>query len=83
MISNFSKSLKKNSKRPLKSKNLNKTIKYASNQFLSGFWLLIKFNVESKYDLKFSKSKKITQERPLKSKNPNKSIKYASNQFLS
>ena len=50
MILKFSKSKKITQKIPLKSKNPNKSIKYSSNQYLSEFWLIIKFNVDSKYD---------------------------------
>ena len=59
MISKFSKSQKITQKTPLKSKNPNKSIKYVSNQFLSEFWLIIKFDIDSKYDFKnFQKVKK-------------------------
>ena len=41
MILKFSKSKKITENRPLKSKNLNKSIKYAFNNFLAEFLLII------------------------------------------
>ena len=64
MISKFSKRQKITQERPLKSKNPNKSIKYASNQFLSEFWPIIKFNVDSKNDFRILREK-----RPLEYKN--------------
>ena len=65
MISKISKSQKISQKRPLKSTNPNKSIKYVSNNFLSEFWILIKFNVDSKYDLEIFENPKHNSKRPL------------------